>query len=398
MRAEGTMGTKPPLHLFRPVYDIEPALALIRECLTSGWTGLGNLTLRFEDDWKTYTGLPHAHMTNSATAALHLAVRLLRDAGRWKDGDEVISTPLTFVSTNHAILYERLKVRFADVDESLCLDPESVVKRITKRTRAVMYVGLGGNAGRLSDIYQICRHRKLALILDASHCAGTQYMGSHIGVNPKPDAAVFSFHSVKNLPTADAGMLCMKDERLDARARRMSWLGIDKTTADRTRKAKPGYAWRYDCEDVGFKYHGNSIMAALGIVGLKKLDAHNEHRRALAANYRQLLAFHELLTEARRCVMPIYPSVSCLPSRHLYQVLLPAERTRDRLMAHLNADGIFPGVHYRTNAAYPMYRKSGQCPRAEDYSRRLMSLPLHVGMTPEDCIRVVESMRRFFTR
>src|SRR5262245_50201992 len=138
--ARGKAGRLEEIHLFVPTFRIEETLAEIRECLEKGWTGLGYKTLQFEDAWRRYTGLPHAHFLNSATAGLHLAVRLLKERRGWADGDEVISTPLTFVSTNHAILYAGLQVVFADVDEHLCLDPASVAERISPRTRAVMFV------------------------------------------------------------------------------------------------------------------------------------------------------------------------------------------------------------------------------------------------------------------
>ena len=145
---EAAGGPPSPLHLFLPTFRVEECLAEIRECLEKGWTGLGYKTVAFEAAWKAYTGLPHAHFLASATAGLHLAVSGLKRAGAWHDGDEVITTPLTFVSTNHVILYERLRPVFADVDRALCLDPDSVAARITPRTRAVMFVGLGGNPGR----------------------------------------------------------------------------------------------------------------------------------------------------------------------------------------------------------------------------------------------------------
>ena len=135
-----------------------------------GWTGLGYKTGEFEEAWKNYTGLPHAHFVNSGTAGLHLALKLLKERGGWQEGDEVISTPLTFVSTNHVILYERLTPVFADVDEYLCLDPASVASRISARTRAVCFVGMGGNIGRYREVLEICRARGLALILDGATC------------------------------------------------------------------------------------------------------------------------------------------------------------------------------------------------------------------------------------
>jgi dTDP-4-amino-4,6-dideoxygalactose transaminase len=254
-----------PINLFVPTFRIEECLAEIRECLEKGWTGLGFKTVQFENAWKEYTDLPHAHFVSSATAGLHLAVRLLKEQFSWQDGDEVITTPLTFVSTNHVILYENLRPVFADVDEYLCLDPASVEERITPRTRAVVFVGIGGNSGRLPDIVQLCRKHGLKLILDAAHMTGTYLGGRHVG--GEADVAVFSFQAVKNLPTADSGMVCFADSHLDADVRQWTWLGINKDTYARTVE-QGAYKWYYDVEHVGFKAHSNSIMAALGLVSL----------------------------------------------------------------------------------------------------------------------------------
>lgn len=114
------------IQLFVPTFRTEECLEEIRECLEKGWTGLGFKTIQLEEKWKEYTGLPHAHYLNSATVGLDLAVNVLKEQNGWQDGDEIISTPMTFVSTNHAILYNKMKVVFADVDEYLCLDPKSV--------------------------------------------------------------------------------------------------------------------------------------------------------------------------------------------------------------------------------------------------------------------------------
>ena len=126
------------INLFVPTFRNDEILEHITECLNKGWTGLGFKTQEFEEQWKTYTGLPNAHFLNSSTSGLHLAVKILKDVNKWKEGDEIITTPLTFVSTNHAIVYEKMKPIFADVDESLCLDPASVESRITKKTKAII--------------------------------------------------------------------------------------------------------------------------------------------------------------------------------------------------------------------------------------------------------------------
>ena len=183
--------------------------------MSRGWLdGHGVQTNEFEKAWNEYTGLPHAHFLNSATSGLHLALQLLKDKYGWEDGDEVITTPLTFVSTNHAILYANLRPVFADVDEYLCLDPQSVAERITERTRAIMFVGLGGNTGRLPEMAELADERGLKLVLDAAHMSGTRFRGRHVG--SEADVAVFSYQAVKNLPTADAGMICFADADLDA--------------------------------------------------------------------------------------------------------------------------------------------------------------------------------------
>ena len=369
-----------PIQLFVPTFRVDECLAEVRECLERGWTGLGYKTNEFETAWKAYTALPHAHFLNSATSGLHLAVRLLKERYRWQEGDEVISTPLTFVSSNHAILYERLKPVFADVDEYLCLDPESIAARITPRTRAVIFVGLGGNSGRLADVVRLCRDRGLKLILDAAHMSGTRLGGRHVG--GEGDVSVFSFHAVKNLPTADGGMICFPDADSDAAVRHWTWLGIDKDTFART-NSDSTYKWYYDVEHVGFKYHGNSIMAGIGMVSLKYLEADNTYRRQLAAWYDEEL-------EGAGSIERVPVAPGCESARHLYQVLVDR---RDDVMVALNAAQIYPGVHYRDNTMYGMYADQPPCPRARRASDRVISLPMHMQLDRADVDRVCETLR-----
>jgi dTDP-4-amino-4,6-dideoxygalactose transaminase len=367
-----------PIQLFLPKFRIEETLNEIQQCMEKGWTGLGYKTVEFEAAWKEYTKLPHAHFVNSATAGLHLAVRLLKEKYGWVEGDEIISTPFTFVSTNHVILYERLTPVFADIDEYLCLDPASVEERTSPRTRAVMFVGIGGNTGRLMDIVDYCRSRNLKLILDASHMAGTRFNDKHVG--RESDVAVFSFHSVKNLPTADSGIVCFKDPDLDTEVRKWTWLGINKDTYTRTISGGT-YKWYYDVDHVGYKYHGNSIMAAMALISLRYLDKDNVYRRQLASWYDEFLGdkFEKI---------PVAPE--CESSRHLYQILVG---DRDRVMLDLNDHQIFPGVHYRDNTMYSMYAsQSGCCPYSYKASERVISLPMHLHLTKHNILRISETL------
>ena len=368
-----------PIQLFVPTFRVDECLAQVRECLEKGWTGLGYKTNEFEQAWKTYTGLPHAHFLNSATSGLHLAVRLLKERYGWRDGDEIISTPLTFVSSNHAILYEHLTPVFADVDDYLCLDPASVAERITPKTRAVIFVGFGGNCGQLGAIVALCRERGLKLILDAAHMSGTRWHGKHVGL--EGDVSVFSFHAVKNLPTADGGMICFGDAESDAAVRHWTWLGSDKDTFSRT-QSDSTYKWYYDVEHVGFKYHGNSIMAGIGLVSLQYLETDNAYRRQLAAWYDEGLA-------ATPGIERVPTAPDCESARHLYQILV---HRRDEVMVGLNAAQIYPGVHYRDNSLYRMYADQPPCPRARRASERVISLPLHMQLDRADVDRVCAAL------
>lgn len=370
------------INVFVPSFRTDEILDEIRVCLEKGWTGLGFKTVEFEEKWKEYTGLDNAHFLASNTVGLHLAVNILKKEYQWQDGDEIITTPLTFVSTNHVILYEKLQPVFADVDNYLCLDPESVRNKITKKTRAIMYVGMGGNTGQLEEISTICKKYNLPLILDAAHMAGSRYNNKHVG--DQVDVSVFSFQAVKNLPTADSGMICFKDPLLDSKARKLSWLGISKDTYERFNVKEKSYKWKYDVPEIGFKYHGNSIQAAIGLIQLKYLDEDNAIRNQFAEQYDDQI-------EGMPEVEIIRTAPGCYNSRHLYQI---ATSNRDEILDHFYEHNIFPGVHYMDNTEYPMYSfANGICRQARNYSDRLISLPLHLNLSAEDLIRVVEVLK-----
>ena len=374
-------GPQEPIRLFSPFFRTEEVLAEIRECLERGWTGPGYKSIQFEQAWCRYTGLPHAHFLNSGTAALHVAFAVLKKAHGWHDGDEVITTPFTFVSTNHAIVYEKLHPVFADIDEHLCLDPASVAARLTPRTRAVCFVGIGGNPGRYAQVLAWCRQHGLKMVLDSTHMAGTWIGGRHAGCDA--DAAAFSFHAIKNLPTADSGMICFPEAALDRAARRFAWLGIEKDDDRGARAALPSQG-RYTIEGLGFKYHGNATVASMALVGLRYLDEDNAKRRQVAAWYDELLPD---LPQAERVPM----ASGCTLSRHLYQVLVPR---RDEVMDRLNERQILTGWHYPDNTTCSIFAHGrGSCPNAARAAGRVLSLPMHVLLQRADVERVVAALR-----
>jgi len=371
-----------PIQVFVPKFHTEEVLSEIKICLEKGWTGLGFKTEEFEQKWKEYTGLSNAHFLCSCTAGLHLAVNILKREFGWHDGDEIITTPFTFVSTNHAILYENLKPVFADIDDYLCLDPKSVEQKITPRTRAVMFVGIGGSTGQYEKILGICRKYGLKLILDAAHMSGTKLHGRHVGHDA--DVSVFSFQAVKTLPTADSGMICFADKKLDGEARKMSWLGINKDTYKRFSESKGSYKWYYSVDALGFKYHGNSIMASIGLVQLRYLEKDNARRKEIAALYDSLL-------KGAEGIETVEVPEECESSRHLYQVTV---KNRNDVMQYFYENEIYPGVHYVENTEYPMYSYAkGTCPNAQKKSASIISLPLHLNLSNSDCEKIIRVLR-----
>lgn len=374
------------IQVLKPKYHVEECLESIRECLAIGWTGMGFKTVKFEEAWKEYTGHQYAFFLNSDTVGLHLAINILKMANGWKDNDEVITTPITFVSTNHAILYENLHPVFADVDEYLCLDPIDVEKKISDKTKAVMFVGYGGRVGQLDKIIEICKNHGLKLILDAAHMTGTTVNGVWPGTWNGVDATVYSYQAVKNLPTGDAGMICFKDEKMDKLVRQIAWLGINKDTYSRS--GAGGYSWKYNVDNVGFKYHGNSIMAAIALVQLRYLKEDNIRRREIATRYDK--AFSKL-----KNVKIVAASFQDECSFHIYELVVP---DREALLSELAKNDIYGGVHYRDNTEYTMYAyANGTCPVAHEVSQHLITLPLHMWLTDEDVEKIIDVVVKFYS-
>jgi len=364
--------------VFRPSYG-EAEFQAVREVMFSGWVGLGPKTAEFEKKFAEYLGVRHAIALNSGTAALHLAMVV----ANLKKGDEVISTPITFVSTNHAILYVGAKPVFADVEaETANIDPRSIRKRLTKKTRAIVIVHYGGRPCKMDEIEAIARERNLILIEDSAHGCGGEHRGRKLGTIGQLGA--FSFHAVKNLATGEGGAIVTNDDATATRLRKLRWLGITKDTW--SRETKTQYSWYYTVEEVGFKYHMNDIPAAIGLVQLARLDEMNARRAAWAARYDEALA--PLAWIQRPIVEP-----NTRPDWHNYVIQTDH---RDDLNAYLAERGIATGVHYIPNNHYEMYKKCrGKTPVSERIWKRLLTLPLYPDLTEEDFGRIIAAIREF---
>lgn len=365
------------IQLFRP-HVSEAAIVAANAVLRSGWIGLGPKTAEFEADFGRYTGSRYAVAMSSATAALHLAMI----ASGVKPGDEVLTVSLTFVSTNHAIKYAGANPVFVDIDpQTLNMDLDAAEKLITSKTKAIVVVHYGGNPCDLGRLYQLAETYGLKVIEDAAHACGASYHGRKIGGF---GLTCFSFHAVKNLPLGDGGMLTTNNESLYQTLLRLRWMGIDRSTFERT---AGGYQWEYDVSEIGYKCHMNDITAAMGIEHLKDLDQWNARRRSLSALYRRNL---EGLC-AKGLVSFVSMTAATESASHLCVIRV---KNRDRVVDKLKVMGISTGVHYRPNHFYKIYEQArrGSLQETELAYAEILSLPMHLHLTDEQVTEVCRAL------
>jgi perosamine synthetase len=366
--------------LFKPSYSEEEVEA-VAETLRSGWVGLGPKTAQFEKEFANYLNSPYSVGLNSGTAALHLAL-LSRNLKR---GDEVIVSPITFVSTAHVIEYVGATPVFADVEpDTLNMDPRDVERKITSRTKVILPTHYGGHPCDLDALSK--SSRGVTIVEDAAHACGAQYKGKKIGsISP---LTCFSFHAVKNLATGEGGAISYRDPELDKYFREMRWLGINKDTWNRTASGEV-YAWRYDVDRLGYKCHMHDITAAIGLVQLRKLERNNERRRSIAERYSRDLKDLDWL-------QPPVEKEYARSSWHIYKISVRNLAMRDSLIEHLKLKQISPGVHYYPLNLYPYYAKSKQeTPVASQIWERILSLPMFPDLTEEQQTYTIEALKSF---
>jgi len=360
----------------------DEAIENVTKVLKSGWLSLGPVVEEFEKEFAAYVQAPYAIAFSSATAALHVAVRLLNLGPT----DYVLSTPMTFISTNHVVLYENLPLIFGDIDLSTGnLDLTSIRKACQLyKPKALMFVHYSGNVGQLDFLYEIADEYKLTIIEDCAHAAGACYVVPDYGyaemVGHRAQLAAFSFHAVKNLPLGDGGMLTTTNEEFATRAKKLRWMGIDKSTRDRTKGSM--YGWRYDVTEVGFKSYMNDINAAIGLGQLPHLNDDNTYRKKIYDTY-------------KRAELPILyaPPGS---SHHMCVILSNDREHRETIMANLMKNDIQYGCHYLPNYYYSMYKdvpRINGCVNTEEFYSRCITLPTHLFLTENDLDKIINVIK-----
>lgn len=353
----------------------EEEIEEVAMALRSGWLSKGPRTVEFEAEFARYVGSMHAVGLNSCTAGLHLA-QLALGIG---PGDEVITTPFTFVATANTIVHCGATPVFVDIDPiTLSLDPDLLERAITPRTKAIIPVHYAGFPCEMDRILPVAERYKLKVIEDAAHAVGGAYKGRPIGT--LGDITCFSFYATKNLTTGEGGMITTDDEELAQRIRVMSLHGMSRNAWNRYTETG---SWYYEVEHAGFKYNMTDIQAAMGLVQLRKMDRMQMLRTRHAARYRELLCGCEEL------ILPCDTSQH-RHAWHLFAIRLRLERltiSRNELIDRLGEAGIGVSVHFIPIPLHPVYRRLGY--RLEDYPvtaqvyEAILSLPLYPGMTDE---------------
>lgn len=367
------------IRVCEPTID-DSVISEIGEVLKKGWFGNGPKVKEFEDALALYTRKKFAVACNSGTSALDMALKVYNIKG-----GELITTPMTFVSDAIVGEWNGMDVTFADIDEdTLCLDPDSLV--VTENTKAIIGVD---SHGRLCDWERIrekatinldsaglTRHTPL-LIEDAAHAMYTPGVGEH------SDITMFSFQAVKTMPTADGGALITDDENIAKALKKISWLGIEKTTYDRSLGRK--YTWDYDITTGnGIKSYMTDYTATLALSQLKRLDEMLAHRRAIQSVYNE--AFRDI------------PEIKLPVFSHTVQYYTMQCEDRDKLSEDLAEQNIVTSVHFKPLSEMTYWKKAIKrpLPVTERVWKKLLTLPCHDALTWQEVETVIKAVRNFY--
>ncbi len=361
----------------------EADIQAVSDVLRSDFLTTGPKIAEFEKKVAEYTNSKYAVAVSSGTAALHIACM----AAGIKEGDEVITTPVTFAASANCVLYCKGKPVFADIcKDTYNIDPEEIKKKITTRTKAIIPVHFTGQPCDMDEIHKIAKEHDLVVIEDAAHALGAEYNGHRIGA--LSDMTCLSFHPVKHITTTEGGMVLTNSEELYQKLKLYRSHGI--TRESDLLKNNDG-AWYYEMLDLGFNYRISDVACALGISQMDKLDGFVKKRKEIAKRY------DEAFADCDEVITP-YQKPGCDNSYHLY-VIRVAKNIRKEVFDKLRNAGIGVNVHYLPVYMHPYYREHGYeneyLPVAEETYNTMISIPMYPALSKEQQDYVIEQIKLF---
>lgn len=361
----------------------ENDIKAVEEVLRSDYLTTGPKIEEFERKVAAYTGAKYAVAIANGTAALHAACY----AAEIGEGDEVITTPITFAASSNCVLYCGGKLVFADIDEKTYnISPEDIERKITSATKAIIAVHFTGQPCEMEKIHNIARKHNLIVIEDAAHALGAQYKGKMVG--SISDMTTFSFHPVKHITTGEGGMILTNNDRLYQRLKLFRTHGITRDDKLMTKNDGP---WYYEQLELGFNYRITDIQCALGISQMDKLPEFLNRRKNIAARYNEAFADNDNIQ------IP-YQESGCDNAWHLYVIRMKNGK-RKEVFEKLRKAGIGVNVHYIPVYQHPYYRNHGYkdtiCSNAEEYYKECISLPLYPGLKDEEQGYVIKKVLEF---
>lgn len=354
-------------------YVSKKAASAVTEVLKSRWVGQGPKVDEAELKFGRMFKIPYVVNVNSCTSALHLALVLTGV----RDGDEVITTPLTCAATNIPILYCRAKPVFADIQpNSLNINPNDIERRITEKMKAILVVHWGGYPCNMEEIMTIARRYKLTVIEDAAHALGASYRGKNIGAIG--DYTCFSFQAIKQITTGDGGALTVRDEKIYKRARVLRWYGLN-------REFKGDTHWEQPIKEIGYKYHMNDIEAAILIAQLDDLAMVLKRRKDIAGTYREKLVGVPGLTLLEN-------KPDRVGANWLFTVRV---KDRDAFQRKLHQNKIESHIVHVRCDINPIFggRRREDLPIMNEVEKDHISIPLHFKLRNDDVNKIIKVIK-----
>ena len=359
------------ISIARPVLGREEIAAAVA-VLKSGNLTQGEHVSSFEEKFSSYIGTKFGVACSSGTSALQVGLEALGI----KDGDEVITTPFTFIATGNSILYNRATPVFSDIDpRTFNIDPARIESKITDKTKAVMVVHLYGQPCDMKPIAELCEKRDLLLIEDSAQAHGAEYKGKKVGTFG--DLSAFSFYATKNMVTGEGGMILTDNDAVAQKAKVI---------------INQGQVGKYDHVMIGYNYRMMEMQAAIGLVQLRRLGGLNARRESNARFLSKGLSKLDWIEAPY--VMPGVKHVW-----HQFTAKVQAGH-RDDLFEHMNSNGVGARIYYPTPVhMQPAYKSlgysEGLCPVAESISRQVLSLPVHPELKRSELREILEVAERF---